>query len=76
MKQKYFTLKNEATLEFGDRCSEELRFDVGSEAFLYCDKKNIMYFADPYDDEGQILDLPETLTLNRGDDEDGVHIPL
>ena len=71
---KYFTLKNETTLEFGDRGSEELRFDVGSEAFLYCDKKNIMYFADPYDDEGQILDLPETLTLNRGDDEDGVHI--
>ena len=71
---KYFTLKNEATLEFGDRGSEELRFDVGSEAFLYCDKKNLLLFSEADDDERHILDLPETLILNRAEDEDDVRI--
>ena len=71
---KYFTLINEATLEFGDRGSEELRFDVGTEAFLYCDKKNLLLFTDADDDKGHILDLPETLILNRAEDEDDVRI--
>ena len=71
---KYFTLINEATLEFGDRGSEKLRFDVGSEAFLHCDKKNLLLFTDADDDKGHILDLPETLILNRAEDEDDVRI--
>ncbi len=71
---KHFTLENETTLEFGDRGSEELRFDVGSEAFLYCDKKNLLLFTDADDDERHILDLPETLILNRAEDEDDVRI--
>ena len=71
---KHFTLENETTLEFGDRGSEELRFDVGSEAFLYCDKKNLLLFSDADDDERHMLDLPETLILNRGEDEDDVRI--
>ncbi len=69
----HFTLENKKTLEFGPRGPNELRFDVGSEAFLYCDKKNLMLFADA-DDEGQVLDLPETLTLSRDEDEDDVRV--
>ena len=71
---KYFTLKNGTTLEFGPEGPDELRYDVGSKAFLYCDKKNIMYFADPDDDEGQILELPETLKLSQGEDDDEVRV--
>ncbi len=62
---KYIIFKDQVTLEFGARGSNESRFDVGSEAFLYCDKKNIILFSDADDDEGQILDLPETITLSR-----------
>ena len=71
---KFFTLKDKDTLEFGARGPDVLQFDVGYEAFLYCDKKIIRFFTDADDDEGHILDLPETLTLsrNRGDDE--VHV--
>ena len=70
----HFTLENEMTLEFGPRGPNELRFDVGSEAFLYCDKKNLMLFADADDDEGQVLDLPETLTLSRSEEDDEVRV--
>ena len=70
----HFILENETTLEFGPRGPDELRFDVGSDAFLYCDKKNLLLFADADDDEGQILDLPETLKLSRGDDDDMVRV--
>ena len=69
-KTKYIIFKNKVTLEFGERGSNESRFDVGSEAFLYCDKKNIILFSDADDDEGQILDLPETITLSRGKDDE------
>ena len=69
----HFTLENETTLEFGPRGPNELRFDVGSEAFLHCDKKNLVLFPDA-DDEGQILDLPETLILRRGEEEDEVRV--
>ena len=71
---QHFTLGKKQSIEFGPRGGSELRFDVGSEAFLYCDKKNLMLFADADDEEGQILDLPETLTLRRGEDEDDVHV--
>ena len=70
----HFTLENRMTLEFGPRGPNELCFDVGSEAFLYCDKKNLVLFPDADDDEGQILDLPETLTLSRSEDDDEVHV--
>ena len=70
----HFTLENEMTLEFGPRGPNELRFDVGSEAFLYCDKKNLVLFADADDDEGQVLDLPETLTLSRSEEDDEVRV--
>ena len=70
----HFTLENEMTLEFGPRGPNELRFDVGSEAFLYCDKKNLMLFADAADDEGRGLDLPETLTLSRSEEDDEVRV--
>ena len=69
-----FILKNEMTLEFGPRGPDELRFDVGSDAFLYCDKKDLLLFADADDDEEQILDLPETLKLRRGNDDDVVRV--
>ena len=71
---KYFTLKNETTLEFGPEGTDELRYDVGSEAFLYCEKKKITYFAGPDANEGQILELPETLTLSRGEGNDEVRV--
>ena len=71
---KFFTLKNKDTLEFGARGPDALRFDVGSEAFLYCNKKDLMLFDDADADTGQILDIPETLTLSRGEDNDEVHI--
>ncbi len=70
----HFILENEMILDFGPRGPNELRFDVGSEAFLHCVKKNLILFADGDDEEGQILDLPETLTLSRGGDEDDVHV--
>ena len=70
----HFILKNEMTLEFGPRGPDELRFDVGSQAFLYRNKKNLMLFADADDDEGHILDLPETLTLNQGEDDNDVRV--
>ncbi|MCY3743009.1 MAG: hypothetical protein OXH00_18490 [Candidatus Poribacteria bacterium] len=70
----YFMLKNKMTLEFGPRGPDELQFDIGSEAFLYCDKKNLLLFADADDDEGRILDLPEILMLNQGDDDDEIRI--
>lgn len=70
----HFTLDPETTLEFGPRGPNELRFDVGSEAFLHCDKKDLMLFADAETDEGQVLDLPETLTLSRGEDDAEVHV--
>ena len=70
----HFTLENEMTIEFGPRGADELRFDVGSDAFLYCDKKKLMLFADDDDEEGRILVLPETLTLSRSEDDDKVHV--
>ena len=70
---KFYTLKDKGTLEFGQRGPKELQFDVGSEAFLYCDRKSLLFFADADEDEGHILDLPETLTLSRGE-EASVHI--
>lgn len=74
---KYIIFKDKVTLEFGARGSNESRFDVGSEAFLYCDKKNIILFTDADDDEGQILDLPETITLSQDeDDEVRVHCEI
>ena len=65
---QYFTLENEATLEFGPRGPDELRFDVVSTAFLYANKKEILLFTDDDNDEGQILELPEMLTLSRGEE--------
>lgn len=71
---KYFILKDKDTLEFGARGSNESRFDVGSEAFLYCDEKNIILFTDADDDNGQMLDLPETIILSQGEDNDEVRV--
>ena len=70
---KFYTLKDNGRLEFGSRGPKELQFDVGSEAFLYCDRKNRLLFADHDEDEERILDLPETLTVSQGE-EDSVHI--
>lgn len=70
----HFMLKNGMTLELGPRGADELRFDVGSEAYVYCDKKKLVLFRDADDDEGRDLDLPETLILSRGEDEDNVHV--
>ena len=70
----HFMLKNGMTLEFGPRGADELRFDVGSEAFLYCDKKNLVLFVDADEDEERALDLPETLILRRSEDDDEVHV--
>ena len=69
-----FTLGNKQSLEFNPRSSNESCFDVGSAAFLYCDKKNLWLFADADDEEGRILNLPETLTLRRSEDDDQVHV--
>lgn len=70
----HFTLENKQSLEFGRRGPDELHFDVGSEAFLYCAKKNLMLFEDAEDDEGQILNLPETLTLSRSDEDNEIRV--
>ena len=70
----YFTLENKQSLEFGPRGPDELHFDVGSEAFLYCTKKNLMLFEDADDEEGRVLDLPEILRLSRGEDREDVHV--
>ena len=70
----HFILENETTLELGPRGRDELRFDVGSDAFLYSNKKDLMLFADADDDEEQLLDLPETLTLSRGAGQDVVRV--
>ena len=72
--KSHFILKNKMTLEFGPRGSDELRYDIGSEAFLYCEKKNLLLYADADADEGQVLDLPETLTLSRDEDGDVVRV--
>ena len=69
-KTQYIIFKDKVTLEFGARGSDESRFDVGSEAFLYRDKKDIILFSDADDGEGQILDLPETITLSRDEDDE------
>ena len=70
----HFALENEMTLEFGPRGPNELRFDVGSDAFIHCRKKNLRLFEDADDEEARILDLPETLTLRRSEDDDEVHV--
>ena len=72
--KSHFILENKMTLEFGPRGPDELRLDVGSDAFLYCDKKNLLLFSDADADEGKVLDLPETLTLSSGEDDDVVHV--
>lgn len=72
--RKAFTLKDKDTVEFGARGADEWRFDVGSEAFLYCMKKHLILFADPDDNDGHTLDIPETFTLSQGNNEDEVHI--
>ena len=73
-KSAHFTLENEMTLEFGPRGPNELRFDVGSDTFIHCRKKNLRLFEDANDEEARILDLPETLTLRRSEDDDEVHV--
>jgi hypothetical protein len=70
---KFFTLKDKEILKFGPRGTNELCFDVGSDAYLHCDKKSLLFFTDSDGDEGHILDLPETLTLSQGE-EASVHI--
>lgn len=72
--ETFFILENEAILEFGPEGPKELRFDVGSSAYIHCNKKNLILFENPDDQEGHILDLPETLTLSRGEDEDDVRV--
>ena len=74
--EAYFILENKKTLEFGPRGPQELRFDVGSEAFLYCDKKDLLLFVNEHDEEGQILEIPDTLTLSRGEEEGVIHVAL
>lgn len=71
---EHFTLENKQSLEFGTRGPNELRFDVGSEAFLYCNKKNLVLFADADDEDGHVLDPPETLTLSRGEDREDAYV--
>lgn len=68
---EYFELKNKATLEFSSE--GDLRYDVGSKAFLYCVKKTILFYEDPDTDEEETLDLPVTLTL-RADEETTVYV--
>ena len=70
----HYTLEDKATLEFGPRGPNELRFDVGSDAFIRCRKKNLRLFEDADDEEALILVLPETLTLRRGEDDDEVQV--
>ena len=70
----HYTLEDKATLEFGPRGPNELRFDVGSDAFIRCRKKNLRLFEDADDEEALILDLPETLTLRRVEDDDEVQV--
>ena len=70
----HFILKNETTLEFGPEGPEELRFDVGSDAYIHCAKKNLILFENPDDEEGHKLNLPETLTLSPGQDEDDIRV--
>ena len=73
-KKEHFTLENGMILEFGPRGPNELRFEVGSDTFIHCSKKDLILFADEVDDEGQILDLPETLTLSRSDEDNEIRI--
>ena len=70
----YFIIENDTTLEFGPEGPEELRFDVGSNAYIHCVKKNLMLFANADDEKGHILDLPEILTLNQGEDDDEIYV--
>ena len=70
---KLFDLENKTTLEFGAQGPVDLRYDVGSKAFLYCKKKTILFFEDPDADDGQVLDFPVTLTISP-DEETTVHV--
>lgn len=70
---KYFDLKNKTTLEFGPQGPVDLQYDVGSKAFLYCEKKSILFFEDPDADDAQVLDFPVTLTINL-DEETTVYV--
>lgn len=70
----YFDLKNKTTVEFGAQGPVDLRYDVGSTAYLYCDKKTIIFFEHPDADDGQELDdFPVTLTINP-DEETTVYV--
>ncbi len=72
----HYTLKYDTLIEFGPRGPNELRFDVGSEAYLHCQKKNILLFQDKHDDEGQIIEIPEVLTVSKGEEADVVRVAL
>ena len=69
----YFDFKNKTTVEFGPQGPVDLRYDVGSTAFLYCDKKTILFFKHPDDDDEQVLDFPVTLTISP-DEETTVYV--
>lgn len=70
----YFTLEDDVILEFGPRGPEDLQFDVGSDGYLHTDKKTLRLFLNEDDAEGVILNLPETLTLNRSEGDDTVRV--
>ena len=69
----YFDLVNKTTIEFGPQGPVDLRYDVGSTAFLFCDKKTILFFEEPDSDDEQVLDFPVTLEL-RADEETTVFV--
>lgn len=70
---KYFDFKNKMTVEFGEQGPVDLRYDVGSKASLYCEKKTILFIEDPDAEDAQVLDFPVTLTISP-DEETKVHI--
>ncbi len=72
----HYTLKDDTLIEFGPRGPNELRFDVGSKAYLHCQKKNILLFQDEEDEEGQILDIPDTLILGSDEAKDIIQVAL
>ena len=85
--KKPFTLTDKNSLAFGENNAHELHFDVGwpdCHDYLRCEKYSpwlwskekgrIRHYKSIDDTEGRVLDLPETLTLTREEDNGEIRV--
>lgn len=72
----FFSLSNGDELFFSQDSNGTFVFDVDSDASIVYDEREIIFFEDIEDEEGQVLDEREKLELKRKSDNESIWIEL